>query len=393
MLKRLLAIAVVAAGMAGLLVYSQHRPEPLHVSGFIEAHEIRIGSRVGGRVSRVLTDEGQTVSAGTVLVELEPFQFRELLAQATAQLAQVTATRDKVKAGFRVEEIAQAKAHHDQLAATVEKLVNGPRKEDISAAKAQLELAEAQLSLSKLKHRRTEDLFAKKTVTQEEMDQTNTELRVSHATTESQRENLAKLENGTRAEELAEARAQLEEARQIWLERQNGSRAEEIAEAEAAVQSAAAAVQAIRRQLDELSIKAPVNGMVEAIDLQTGDLVGANAPVISVMDLSQLWVRAYVPENRLSVKVGDPIEVTVDSFPGERFAARITFVSRQAEFTPGNVQTPEERSKQVFRIKVTLDAGRDRLRPGMAADVWLKPKVAAPAKGPSTNAASPRDRT
>ena len=373
MLKRLLAIVVVAAAMVALLVWSQYRPEPLHVSGIIKAHEIRIGSRVGGRVSRVLVDEGQSVQTGAVLVELEPFQLRELLAQATAQRAQVTATRDKVKAGFRVEEVAQAKAHYDQLAATVEKLVNGSRKEDISAAKSQLELAEAQLKLAQLKHKRSEELYAKKATTQEEMDQANTELRVAHATMESQRDALAKLENGTRPEELAEARAQLEEARQIWLQRQHGSRPEEIAEAEASVESAAAAAQAIQRQMDELSIKAPADGMVEAIDLRPGDLIGANAPGISVMDLSQLWVRAYVPENRLSVKVGDPVDVTVDSFPGERFKARITFVSTQAEFTPGNVQTPEERSKQVFRIKVTLDAAaRERLRPGMAADVWLK---------------------
>jgi multidrug resistance efflux pump len=90
------------------------------------------------------------------------------------------------------------------------------------------------------------------------------------------------------------------------------------------------------------------------------------------MDTSQLWVRAYVPENRMALKIGDPVEISVDSLPGERFAARITFLSRQAEFTPGNVQTPEERSKQVFRIKVTLDSGREKLRPGMDADVWLK---------------------
>jgi multidrug resistance efflux pump len=307
-----------------------------------------------------------------VLVELEPFQLRELLAEATAKLAQATALRDKIKAGFRDEEIAQAKARHDQWTATVEKLVNGPRKEDIGSARSQLELAEAQLSLAKLKHTRVEDLFAKKTNTQEEMDQANTELRVARATVESQRESLAKLENGTRPEELAEARAQLEEARQIWLLRKNGSRSEEIAEAEAAVESASAAQRAIQRQLDELSIKSPVDGMVEAIDLRPGDLVGANAPVIAIMDLSQLWVRAYVPENRLAIKIGDPVTVSVDSYPRERFAAHITFVSRQAEFTPGNVQTPEERSKQVFRIKVILDAGRDRLRPGMAADVWLE---------------------
>jgi len=253
--------------------------------------------------------------------------------------------------------------------------VNGPRKEDISAARSQLELAEAQLSLAKLKHRRTEELFAKKTSTEQDLDQANTELRVATATAESQREALVKLENGTRPEELAEARAQLEEVRQIWLMRQNGSRAEEIVESVAAVDSAAAAKEAIQRQIDELTIKSPVDGSVEAIDLRPGDLVGANAPVISVMDLAQLWVRAYVPENRLTLQVGDPVEVTVDSFPGERFKARITFVSRQAEFTPGNVQTPEERSKQVFRIKVTLDSGRDRLRPGMAADVWLAEKV------------------
>lgn len=372
MIRRLVGVIVVAMALVGLLLYSQHRQEPLHVSGFVEAHEIRTGSRVGGRVHRIVVDEGQTVRAGEVMVELEPFQLRELLAQATAQLAQATATRDKVKTGFREEEIAQSKAHHDQLAANVELLVNGPRTEDISAAQSQFELAEAQFALAKLKHQRTEELFAKKTTTQEDMDQATTELRVARSTMESQREALAKLKNGTRPEELAQARAEMEEAKQQWLLRKNGSRVEDIAEAEAAVQSADAAKRAIERQLDELTIKAPVDGTVEAVDLRPGDLVGANAPVISVMDTSQLWVRAYVPENRMALQIGDPVEVSVDSLPGERFAARITFLSRQAEFTPGNVQTPEERSKQVFRIKVTLDAGRDKLRPGMDADVWLK---------------------
>lgn len=372
MLRRMLGIVVIAVVLVAVLVYSQHRREPLHVSGFVEAHEIRTGSRVGGRVHRVAVDEGQAVRAGEVMVELEPFQLRELLAQAEAQLAQVTATRDKVKTGFREEEIAQAKARYDQLVANVELLVNGPRTEDIAAAQSQFELAEAQFALATLKHRRIEELFAKKTSTQEDIDQANTELRVAKSTMESQREALAKLKNGTRPEELAQARAEMEEAKQLWVLRKNGSRIEEIAEAEAAILSAEAAKRAIERQLDELVIKAPVDGTIEAVDLRPGDLVGANTPVISVMDTSQLWVRAYVPENRMALKIGDPVEVSVDSLPGEKFAARITFLSRQAEFTPGNVQTPEERSKQVFRIKVTLDSGKDKLRPGMDADVWLK---------------------
>ena len=84
------------------------------------------------------------------------------------------------------------------------------------------------------------------------------------------------------------------------------------------------------------------------------------------------WVRAYVPENHLNLKLGQAVRVTVDSFPGRTFAGRIAFVARQAEFTPGNVQTPEDRSQQVFRIKVNLIEGLDVLRPGLAADVWLE---------------------
>lgn len=374
MIKRIVGIIVVAAVLAGLLIYSQHRTERLHVSGFVEAHEIRIGSRVGGRVGHVHVEEGDVVKRGQLLIQLEPFQLQELLAQARSQLAQTKAVHEKVRTGFRVEEIAQARAHFDQLSATVERLVNGPRVEDIAAAQAQFDLADSELALAKLKHRRIEELFGKKATTQEEMDQANTELRVARSTADSQRELLAKLKNGTRPEELAEARAQMEEARQLWMLKKNGSRTEEIAEAEAAVKTAEAGMRAIERQIEELEVKAPIDGAIEAIDLQPGDLVGANAPVISVMDLSQLWVRAYLPENKLAVKIGDPVEVTVDSYPGERFAGRITFVSRQAEFTPGNVQTPEERSKQVFRIKVMLEAGRDRLRPGMAADVWFPGK-------------------
>jgi multidrug efflux pump subunit AcrA (membrane-fusion protein) len=89
------------------------------------------------------------------------------------------------------------------------------------------------------------------------------------------------------------------------------------------------------------------------------------------VDPSRLWVRAYVPEGRLDVRNGAVLDVSVDAFPGRRFKAHVTFVARQAEFTPGNVQTPDQRAKQVFRVKVELDEGRDVLRPGMSADVWL----------------------
>jgi hypothetical protein len=92
---------------------------------------------------------------------------------------------------------------------------------------------------------------------------------------------------------------------------------------------------------------------------------------MSVLDNSHYWVRTYVPQRWMSLKLGQQVSVTADSVPGQIFPAEITFISRQAEFTPSNVQTPEERAKQVFRIKATLKEGLDRLRPGTSADVWL----------------------
>jgi multidrug resistance efflux pump len=182
---------------------------------------------------------------------------------------------------------------------------------------------------------------------------------------------LDQLKEGTRPEEIAQADAELRDAEAALALAKSGYRVEEVTQAKASLEAAQAATSAIEKQIAELTVRAPVDGIVEAVELQPGDLVAASAPVLSIMNTGNLWVRAYVPENRMSVQVGQKTPVTVDSFPNRRFAAHISFVARGAEFTPNNVQTPEERSKQVFRIKATLDEGLDVLRPGMNADVWL----------------------
>jgi len=267
MLLRVIGITVVTALLAGAIFFSQIRHEPLKLSGFIEADEIRVGSRVGGRVLRVPATEGQAVKVGDLLLELEPYDLTERHAEALAKLEQ---------------------------------------------ARAQQQLA--QLTVDRIK-----PAFERNAASKEEMDKAAAELRY----------------------------------------------------AKAAVDAADANAKALERQIGELVVKAPVNGVVEAVDLQSGDLVAANAPVLSLMDTTHLWVRAYLPENHLNVQTDRKVVVTVDSFADRKFTGHISYVARQAEFTPGNVQTPEERSKQVFRIKVTLDEGLDVLRPGMSADLWL----------------------
>ncbi len=368
---RFFAFLVAGAILAVTLIFSQRSNGPLVVSGFIEADEIRVGSRVGGRVHKVLVEEGQAVTIGETLVQLEPFDLLERQAEAEQMVAQARAGYDKLNAGFRPEEIAQANARRKQFKAGLDKLNNGPRPQEIAAAQADLRLAEAELELAKKVYARVETLYGKQAADKNDLDEANTKLSVAQSAVDSRSEQLALLNEGSRTEDITRAEAQLEEAEQQLKMQQDGFRSEEVREAKAKLDATQASLRIIERQIDELNIVSPVDAVVEAIELQPGDLLSPNAPAISLVDSKSPWVRAYVPENHLNLQIGQKVSVRVDSFPGRVFDAEVVFVARQAEFTPANVQTPEERSKQVFRVKVKLLSGRDVLRPGMAADVIL----------------------
>jgi multidrug resistance efflux pump len=312
-----LMVAVIAMGAA--LWMSQRRTSPPKVSGFIEADDVRVGSRVGGRVAAVRVREGQKVAAGDVLIELDPYDLTERRAQAAALLAE------------RKAELLRLK--------------NGPRPQEIAAAEARVQQAQAQVELAQITLRRIRASFQAKAASADELDSAVASEKTAIATAEARKAELDLLKAGTRAEEITAAQS--------------------------AVAAAEAELAALDKHLAELTVKAPVGSIVEAIELRPGDLVPPNAPMLALTDTSRLWVRAYVPEDRLNLANGQKVSVTVDSFPGREFAAHISFVSTQAEFTPNNVQTPEERSKQVFRVHAELDEGLDVLRAGMAADVWL----------------------
>jgi multidrug resistance efflux pump len=374
MAKRIgiLVVAVVVLGV--LLLYSQWRAKPQKISGFIEADEIRLGSRVGGRVQKIFVEEGSRVDAGKVLVDLAPFDLLDQRDQAAAQADSRKADLQKLQAGFRTEEIAQAKARRDELEARLQELIAGPRKETIEAARARVENARAEEAYAQSRYEGYHSALSRGAATKEEIDRATQNLMTARATVRMRQAELAELEAGTRPEDIAVARAQLEQAQQAWLLQKNGSRKEDIAAAQAALDAATAALKAIDTRIAELKIVAPVKGIIEAFDLHPGDLVSPNAPAMSMIDPGKLWVRAFLPEDE-NVQVGRKVLVTVDSHPGKTFAAHVAFVAQQAEFTPSNVQTPEKRSQQVFRVKVYLDEGLDELRPGMSADVWLNNAV------------------
>ncbi len=364
---------LVAVGLClvAALWWSQRQSDTLVVSGFVEADHIRLGSRVGGRIGVVHADEGDHVDAGAALVELEPFDLHEQRAAATAALASARAELARLEAGLRAEERTQARARRDRLASELKRLVSGPRDQELATGRTWVALAEAELELATIEEGRARQLHQDGVDTAERLDRAVTAKEVAQASLAVRRDALALLEEGTRREELDAMRAAVAEAEAALTLAEQGYREEEIEQARAAVAVAESTLASVDRHLDELVIRAPVGGIVEALTLRPGDLLAANAPALSLLDPSRLWVRAYVPEGRLALTLGQEVSLHVDPFPDETFRGRVSYIAREAEFTPGNVQTPEERSKQVFRIKVSLVDGLDRLRPGMSADVLL----------------------
>lgn len=370
MIRRIGLVALIATVLLALVVYSQLRPQASYVSGLIEAEEIRLGSRVGGRVKTVFVAEGDRVAGSAPLIAFESYDLKEREQQAIAQLAAREAALKRVTTGMRAEEIAQTKARFDQATSQLDLIQAGPRSEEISAAKSRVVSSRANQNLAKREFDRQFDLLRRNTISQSEFDSAAEKLEVANATVDVRIEELNILKSGAREQEIAIATAKVEDSRLAWELAKKGFRIEEIEQASAARDAAIGALNAIRIQQQELTIIAPTDGIIDSLELQPGDLVGANAPVMTMLSNRKLWVRAYVPQRFLQLQVGQELRVTLDSFPGEEFSGEVTYISRQAEFTPSNVQTPDDRARQVYRIRVTIDDA-DRLRPGMTANVWL----------------------
>ncbi len=373
MRKVIIVAAVLVLGGICLILLKNNMRGPLVVSGVLEGDQIRVGSRVGGRIAEVLVDEGDKVKDGTPLFRLEPFDLKEKLSMAEADEKAAQAEFDRLKAGYRPEEIAEAQARRDQLAAKLDLLKAGPRQQEIDESAQQLAVEEAKLNLAKIQAERIGGLENKNVASTLEGDNARCDLLVAKGKVEAAQRHLDMLKEGYRKEEIAAAQGSLAEAEAIYVLRKNGYREEEIRRAEATLLSARANRAAVAEQVKELTVVSPAECYVESIDLRPGDLVAANEPCVSLMDLSRLRVRAFVPESRLSLaKLGTNVPLRIDSLPGREFEGEVTYVATEGEFTPRNIQTPDERSKQVFRIMISVQKDRETLRPGMICDVILE---------------------
>jgi multidrug resistance efflux pump len=362
MRKRIVIIVGILAAIFAALAYSSgwfSHDSALQGSGTVEARDIRVGSKVGGRIEKVLVREGDTVKAGQVLIT---FDDKEL----QAALDQSKAAAEKAARGYRPEEIAEAKAAVEEAKAEYEQRKNGYRHEDIAAAQADLERAKADAARAKLDNDRYRALADKDLVSKQQRDTAEAAFRMADAQQANAQHKLDELQHGYRPEEIASALARYEQAQATYSKFVRGNRREDVDLAKASFSFDEA-------RYREREVVAPSDATVEVLDVRPGDLIAPNTPVATLLERDQIYIRIYIPETEIGhVTLGQKAEVRVDSFAKTVFDGVVEQINQQAEFLPRNVQTREERVHQVFGVKVRINDPSNRVRAGMAADVKLK---------------------
>jgi membrane fusion protein YbhG len=306
-----LKLAALAVALLASACDPSHRGEP--VSGTIEVDEVHVASRYGGRVEKIHKDEGDTLRAGDVLMEMDA---------------------------------AELKARRDLAAAQLAEMENGPRPDEIEAAKHDWEAQTANLEFARTDAKRAGELFEHKTIAKSDYDRAVSQFNALEKSAAAAYERYRLLLEGTRQERIDQARAQLAE---------------------------------IDAQLREMRIVAPGDSVLEVLSVKVGDVLPANREVATLLLPQHIWVRVYAPETWLGhIHLGDKVRVRVDAFRDHDFEGVVEQINRQAEFTPRNVQTVEDRIKQVFGVKIRLKNEGDKLRAGMAADVFFANVPAKP---------------
>jgi HlyD family secretion protein len=359
--KRLIILVVLAAVVTATALYAGwfRRDAALQGSGTVEARNIRVGSKVGGRIDKVLVREGDSVEPGQVLII---FDDKEL----QAALEQSRANSEKSQRGYRPEEIAEARAAAAQAKADYELRKNGYRQEDIDAAKADLDRANADEVRSHLDFDRYDALAKNDVGSKQQRDTAEANWKVALAQQQSAQRKLDQWQRGYRPEEIASAEAHYHQTQATLEKLERGNRREDVDLAKAAYDYDQA-------RYRERQVTSPAAAVVEVLDVRPGDLIAPNTPVATLLERDQIYVRIYIPETEIGrVRIGQKADVRVDSFPNQVFSGIVEQINQQAEFLPRNVQTREERVHQVFGVKIRIDDSSGHVRAGMAADVKLR---------------------
>ena len=386
-MKTRILIVVLVLAAAGAAVYGLRGgaapPENrLIVSGNIELTEVNIGFKTAGRLIERTVNEGDDVKKGQIIARLDRDQLaaqrtRETAAVASsqAQLAQARTAVDWQRETLAAD-IETKRADLAAAEARLAEMRNGARPQEKQDAHAAVEAADSELERAQKDWDRAQTLYKNDDISTAQRDQyrKNFENAVAMAKSAKERENLVLA--GPRSEQIAAQAAQVERARgalkmaeanQLELKRRD----QEITTRRAEIARSQANVALIDTQLSDTVAASPVDGVVLVKSADPGEVLAAGATVVTVGDIDHPWLRAYINETDLTkVRLGSKVKVTSDSSK-KTYNGRISFIASQAEFTPKQIQTQQERVKLVYRIKIDVENPNRELKSNMPVDAEI----------------------
>ncbi|MBF0542823.1 MAG: efflux RND transporter periplasmic adaptor subunit [Candidatus Riflebacteria bacterium] len=356
-------------------------------NGVIEATEVEISTKVTARVATLSIRVGDLVASGQTIALLESEDFLGQVDQAKAQVKLAEAHLEELVNGTRPEEIQRARSQYfaaqqslHQAQARCSLVHEGPRTEQIAQLKANLAQEQATLDDAERELTRSKRLEREGAAPGQQADQAKTHYDVAKARVASAMQRLVEAKAGSRGQERADAeaavdfaKAQVEAASATLDLALLGPRREVVDASRAQLDLARAQFRTAQAMLDFTHISSPLTGRVTERNLEPGELVTPGTPIVQIADLETLWMKVYIPATQVGlVKYGQTANVICDSLPDKVFPGRVVEISQYPEFTPKNVQTRDERIKQIFWVKIEMPNSTGDLKPGMPGEATIK---------------------
>jgi HlyD family secretion protein len=368
-----LIILAVVVPVSGYYLYSTGNlslfaatSDQIVVSGFIESDQVNVTAEVGGRIEAIAADEGGPVTAGEPIVRLDPALLNAQLTQAQDAVDTAQAQLTQIRNGPSPSEVSAAQAAVLAAQQNYDKVKTGPTQDQLAQLKAAVDNAKAVLDQAQAAYDRVggaSNPFIGMSKESAALQQATSSYTAAAAAIDEARSHPT-------TSELAAAQSQVLQA-QAALDRLAPT-ADAIAVAQAQVRQAQDALAVLQVQASRLTIASPLNGVVAQRVAHVGEIAEPGASLLTVTQLDPVRLTIYVPEVRLGqIKLGDEIGIQVDSFPGRVFKGKVIFIASQAEFTPRNVETKDQRVNTVFAVKLQIVNPDSALKPGMPADATL----------------------
>ncbi|MBI4459516.1 MAG: efflux RND transporter periplasmic adaptor subunit [Acidobacteria bacterium] len=380
-----LILVAVIVGVQLIRRITEEENSVIRISGNIEVTEADLSFKLSGRVTERLVSEGEMVEAGQIVARLDDAELSREVALRQAEVQAAQAALAELEAGSRPEEIAQAEAAVQRAQAQLSELQTGSRPQELAAAEAALQRVKAETARWDAEYERNQRLHEEGVVSTQQLEMVRANSETARARQKEAEEQWKMVQEGPRTEQIEQARAAWKEASERYTLVKAGPRKETIAQARARLEQSRQALAAAATRLSYATLYSPLSGVVLSKNIEPGEYVAPGTPVVTVGDLSNVWLRAYINETDLGrVKLGQPVRITTDTDPSKSYAGKLSFLSSQAEFTPRNVQTQQERVKLVYRVKIEIPNPEMELKAGMPADAEIQT-----GQGPTSTATLP----